>query len=81
MLRGAYVFSPQLGQEMFVLDPDVRVELMSLPNQQLALIVDMEDPTVTSATHEDCVERILVDVGLAEAEEAEDEADEEEDDL
>jgi hypothetical protein len=82
MLRGTYVFSEELGHELFVLDPDVKLVQFELPNGQPALVVDMDRPEIAAATHIDCIERILIDVGLEEAddeEEENDELDEEED--
>lgn len=75
MLRGTWVFSPPLGHEVFVLDPDIQVVPMELPNGQQAIAADMNRPEIIAAAHEDCIERILIDVGLEEAEEEEDELD------
>lgn len=56
-LRGSYIFSPELGCEVFALDPSVAIEFFKLPNGQTAVVVDMNPKLrVTGAAHEDCVE-------------------------
>src|SRR3954463_15072162 len=53
MLRGSYIFAPDLGAEVFVLS--AAVEVLRLPNGTSALIVDI-NPRSNAAhvIHEEC---------------------------
>lgn len=63
MLRGSFVFNPVEGMPMFVLDPDVSLTAMLLPNGQTALVFDVSE--ACSVTHTECINTMLKEVGLA----------------
>lgn len=78
MLKGSYVFSPEHGVALFVLDPDVSVSIMELPSGQLALACDIGSGA--DSAHTECIDRIVS--YLFEDDKDEDEADlEDEDDV
>lgn len=78
MLRGQFVLNGEQGVAMFVLDPSADVAGMVLPNGQLALV--FEPGPAVKAAHDECVEQVLTEVGLAGLDEEEEDLDEEETD-
>ncbi len=59
MLRGNWMPLQDRGVTVFVLDPNTVLEIISLPNGQLALRSDHAEPTQHS--HLDCMEQLLAE--------------------
>lgn len=60
LARGNYVFSPELGCEVFVLAPDAGITSFSLPNGMVAFVVDVQKKgKATMIMHEECVDMAL----------------------
>lgn len=76
MLRGSFVFNAEHGTAMFVLDPDIELVVFELPNNQYAFMYDTS--AAAAATHTECITTLLKEVGLAAAEDDEEDAELEE---
>lgn len=63
MLKGSFMFNPEQGMPMFVLDPDVALTPLQLPNGQIALVFDVSE--ACCVTHTECIQTMLKEVGLA----------------
>jgi len=80
VLRGQFVFNPEQGMTMFVVDPAAGVTALELPTGQLGIILD--PCPEANAIHNECFHTLLTEVGLSgmedEEDEYEDDSDEEE---
>lgn len=56
LLQGSYVPNTDYGTSMFVLDPDVKIDILQLPNGQLGLLVDRSK--VTAGAHTECLDQM-----------------------
>lgn len=78
MIPGMIFPSREFDVPMFVPDPDAKLQIVKLPNNQLGFVTD---ETVTKYTHEQCYTDLVEQAMYAEeAEDDEDDEDEEEED-
>lgn len=75
-LQGTWHYSPTYEAPMFVLNPDVVMTIVELPNGQLALVTDVENSTHMQHMHDSCLDQLANEV-FFDDEEDEDEEDEE----
>ena len=59
LVPGQWMPNRDVGNAMFVLDPDVQVQIMQLPNNQLALVTDAH---TAKHAHQECFEQIKNEV-------------------
>lgn len=76
-LRGQFVFNPEQGMTMFVVDPAAAVTALELPTGQLGIILDQSPEA--AAIHSECYQQLLSEVGLVGMDDEEEEQDEEDD--
>jgi hypothetical protein len=76
-LRGQFVFNPEQGMTMFVVDPAAAVTALELPTGQLGIILDQSPEA--AAIHNECYQTLLTEVCLSGMYEEEEELDGEED--
>lgn len=76
MLKGSYVFSPEHGVALFVLDPDIGIDIQQLPSGQLVLAPNIG--SAVSVAHTECIDRMVSE--LFENDKEDDDADLELDD-
>lgn len=60
MLPGQWMVNRDLGQAVFVLDPDIPLELVQLPNGQMALTMDVTK--ITKHAHVECHEQVRAEL-------------------
>jgi hypothetical protein len=65
LLRGQFMESTDLQRVIFVLDPDTALDLVKLPNGNLALIAPEGPTTPTKYVEVNCMHALATDVGGA----------------
>ncbi len=57
MIRGMWMTSREYDVPVFVLDPDTKIKVIQLPNDQFGIFVDYHGPT--KHAHKDCIEQVV----------------------
>lgn len=78
LLKGQFVFNPEQGMTMFVVDPAASVTALELPTGQLGIILDQSPEA--QAIHNECYQTLLTEVGLSGMDDEEEENDSDSDD-
>ncbi len=80
MLPGSFSFSEEHGVPIFIIDPEVNIHFMALPNGQLAFVTDYQAPgqreRICATAHTDCVDRLVEEIFDDVEEEEEDDTEE-----
>lgn len=63
VLKGQFVFNPEQGMVMFVVDPAAGVTAFELPTGQLGIVMDPSPEA--HAIHNECFQTLLTEVGLS----------------
>ncbi len=64
IIKGQWMPNKDLQEPIFILDPDVPLKFVQLPNGQYALVAELEGTMagVVQNMHDDCLERLLADL-------------------
>lgn len=77
-LKGSFMFSPEHGVALFVLDPDAQLTIMELPTGQLVIAPNIGSGI--SASHTECIDRMASELFDLDKEDDETDYDLDEDD-